>query len=67
MSIKLDYDAATKSAVFTFKNGRAITVRNVTEAKAKQMLERDMPEFERRDCCLASVDGQFTRDDAHGR
>jgi hypothetical protein len=67
VSIKLDYNAAKKEAVFTLTNGRPIRVQNVTEAKARQMLERDMPEFERRDGCLTSVGGHFTRGDANGR
>jgi hypothetical protein len=62
----MDYDPKTRTAVFTYKSGRTTTVKEITEAKAKEMLERVMPEFERRDGCLTSVGGEFTRDDGHG-
>jgi hypothetical protein len=63
MATKMNYDAAKKRAVYTFKNGKTLTINNMTEAKAKQHLERYADEWERRDCCLSSIDGQFTREE----
>jgi len=60
--IKLDYDAAARRAVLTFPNGRTLTLGNVTEEQAKAFRERHAPEFQKRDCCLQTVDGTFTRD-----
>lgn len=62
-TIKMDYNAETRKAVYTFKNGKTLTVGNMDEAKAKRFLERDAPEFEKRDCRMASVGGQFTREE----
>jgi hypothetical protein len=63
--IKLDFNPASKKATFTFKNGRTLVVGNMTEAKAQAFLERDAPEFARRDCRMHSVGGQLTREVAH--
>ena len=60
--IKLDYDAEKRSATLTFPNGRTLTVGNVTEEQAKAFRDRHAPEFLKRDCCLQTVDGTFTRD-----
>ena len=62
-SIQMTYDAKTRRAVYTFKNGRTLGVSNVSEEQARRFLERDAPEFEKRDCCLHSIDGQFTREE----
>jgi hypothetical protein len=61
--IQMQYDAAGKSALYTFKNGRTLTVHNLTEAQAKRFLERDAPEFERRDCRMHSVGGHVNREE----
>jgi hypothetical protein len=60
------YDAAKKRAVLTFPNGRELAIADVTEEQANTFLERHASEFARRDCCLTSVDGQFTRSGEHG-
>lgn len=62
-AIKLDFDVSTRKATYTFGNGKTLIVGNMTEAKAQRFLERDAPEFEKRDLRLASVDGQFTREE----
>lgn len=59
----MDYDAAARKATYTFKNGKTLMVGNVDEAKAKEFLDRNAPEFEKRDCRMASVGGQFTREE----
>lgn len=58
----MTYDAAAKRAVITFPNGRTLAVGNVTEEQAKAFKERHAAEFMKRDCCLQTVDGAFTRD-----
>lgn len=60
--IQMTYDAAAKRAVLTFPNGRTLEIGNVTEEQAKAFKERHAPEFQKRDCCLQTVDGTFTRD-----
>lgn len=60
--IQLDYDAAARRAVLTFPNGRTLAISNVSEEQAKGFRERHAPEFQKRDCCLHSVDGEFTRE-----
>lgn len=60
--IKLDYDAASRKATLTFPNGRTLGVGNVTEEQANAFRDRHAAEFMKRDCCLHSVDGAFTRD-----
>ena len=62
MSIQMDYDAVKKRAVYTFKSGRQLVVNGVDADKAQKFLERNAPEFERRDCCLHTVDAQLTRE-----
>lgn len=64
--ISLDYDADAKRAVLTFPNGRTLAISNVTEEKAREFLAKHAGEFQKRDCCLTSVDGQFTREAANG-
>lgn len=61
--IKLDYDATAKRAVLTFPNGRTLAIGNVTEEQAQSFRDRHGAEFQKRDCCLQTVDGTFTRDD----
>lgn len=61
-SIQMAYDVQTRRAVYTFKNGRTLAVAGISREQAEKFLERDAPEFGRRDCCLHSVDGQFTRE-----
>lgn len=61
--IKMDYNAATRKATYTFNNGKTLVVGGIDEDKAREFLSRNAPEFERRDCRLASVDGQFIREE----
>jgi len=61
-TIELSYDAKERRAVLTFPNGRTLTLGNVTEEHAKAFRERHAAEFQKRDCCLYTVDGTFTRD-----
>jgi len=61
-SIQMEYDAAKKRAVLTFQNGRTLAIGNVTEEQAKAFRDRHAPEFQKRDCCLHSSDGEFTRE-----
>lgn len=63
-AIELSYDAAGKRAVITFPNGRTLSIGNVTEEQAKTFKERHAPEFMKRDCCLQSAGGVFTRDES---
>jgi hypothetical protein len=59
--IQMVYDAEAKRAVLTFANGKTLTVGGVTEDQARGFKEKHAAEFARRDCCLSTVDGQFTR------
>lgn len=63
MSIGFSYDAATRRATFTFPKGNTLGLKDVSEEQARAFLERNGAEFQRRDCCLTSVDGQFVRED----
>lgn len=60
--IKQDYDAAKRSGVLTFPNGRTLSICNVTPEQFKTFCERNGAEFQKRDCILHTVDGHFTRD-----
>lgn len=60
--ITMEYDEGAKVATYTFENGRQMRVRGVTREKAQDFLERNAPEFAKRDCCLSTVDGQMTRE-----
>ena len=60
--IRLNYDAAEKRATLTFPNGRELKLGNVTEEQAKAFRDKHGAEFQKRDCCLTSVGGNFTRD-----
>jgi hypothetical protein len=62
VDVKLAYDADRRLAVLTFPNGRTLAVGNVTETQAQAFLQRNAAEFMKRDCCLHTVDGTFTRD-----
>jgi hypothetical protein len=64
--ITMSYDADTKRAVLTFPNGRILTVGGVTQEQANDFKARHAAEFQKRDCCLATVDGQFTRESLNG-
>jgi hypothetical protein len=59
----LSFNEATKVATYTFKNGRQLVVKNMTKQKAEEFLQRDAPEFERRDCRMESVGGTFNREE----
>lgn len=61
----LEYVAATRRAVLTFPNGRALAIKDVSEDQAREFLEKHSLEFQRRDCCLTSVDGTFSRGESH--
>ncbi len=64
--IALAYDAGKRRAVLTFPNGRTLAVDNVSEEQAKAFRDKHGAEFQKRDCCLHTVDGQFTREEHHG-
>lgn len=61
-SISLAFDAGKGRAVLTFPNGRTLTVDGVNEEKANEFLRKHAAEFQKRDCCLSTVDGSFTRE-----
>lgn len=65
-AIQLSYDEAARRAVLTFPNGRELALRDVSEAQAREFMEKHAPEFQRRDCCLTSVDGAFVRENGNG-
>jgi hypothetical protein len=56
------YDIDKREALITFPNGKTLTLGNVSAEQAASFLERHAPEFQKRDCCLQTVDGSFTRD-----
>ncbi|MGD9512102.1 MAG: hypothetical protein AB7X49_26555 [Geminicoccaceae bacterium] len=64
--ISMDYNADKRRALITFPNGRTLTVSDISEEKAREFLTKHAGEFQKRDCCLTSVDGQFTRETANG-
>lgn len=64
--IQLAYDAGKRRAVLTFPNGRTLGIGNVSEEQAKDFHARHAGEFQKRDCCLHTVEGQFTREGQHG-
>lgn len=61
--IELAYDGEKKRAVLTFPNGRQLGIGNVTQEQAQTFKERHAAEFMKRDCCLHTVEGAFTRND----
>ena len=63
--IQLAYDAEKRRGVLTFPNGRTLAVTNVTEDQAKAFRDKHGAEFQKRDCCLHTADGTFTRDESH--
>jgi hypothetical protein len=64
--IQLAYDSAKRCATLTFPNGRQLRVAGVTEEQAKAFRDKHGAEFQKRDCCLHTIDGQFTREQSHG-
>lgn len=64
--MKVEYDAAKKSAVITFATGRQLKLSNVTEEHANKFAERHGPEFERRDCVLQTAGAIETRGASNG-
>jgi len=64
--ISMTYDATAKRAVLTFPNGRQLAVCDVTKEQAEAFKAKHAPEFQRRDCCLSTVDGAFTRESPNG-
>lgn len=64
--ISLAYDAAKKRGVLTFPNGRTLTLSDVTSEQAEAFRVRHAPEFQKRDCCLSTVDGMLTRGGDNG-
>ncbi len=60
--IQLEYDATARRALLTFPNGRTLAISNVSEEQAKGFRDKHGAEFQKRDCCLHSVDGEFTRE-----
>jgi hypothetical protein len=61
-AIQLSYDAAARRGVLTFPNGRTLSIGNVTKEQAEDFLKRHAGEFQKRDCCMHTVDGEFTRE-----
>ena len=59
--IKQDYDAAKKTGVLTFPNGRTLSIGNVTQEQFNTFCERHGAEFQKRDCVLYTAEGHFTR------
>lgn len=61
--VQMAYDAAKREAVFTFENGKTLTLGQVTEDQAKRFKEKNAEEFQRRDACFTSDSGLITRGD----
>lgn len=59
--IELAYDGEKRRAVLTFPNGRQLGIGGVTAEQAKAFKERHAAEFMKRDCCLQTAEGAFTR------
>lgn len=59
--VQMAYDAAKREAVFTFENGKTLTLGQVTEEQAKRFRDRNAEEFQKRDACFTSDGGEFTR------
>jgi hypothetical protein len=64
--ISMSYDAAEKRAILTFPNGRQLALQGVTQEQAETFKAKHGAEFQRRDCCLSTVDGAFTRENGDG-
>jgi hypothetical protein len=61
MQVAMVYDANKREAVFTFENGKTLTLGQVTETQASRFKEKHAPEFARRDACFTSDGGEFNR------
>lgn len=59
--VQMAYDAAKREAVFTFENGKTLTLGAVTEEQATRFKEKNAAEFQKRDACFTSDGGEFTR------
>jgi len=64
--ILLAYDATKRRGVLTFPNGRTLSLSDVTQEQAEAFRVRHAPEFQKRDCCLSTVDGVLTREATNG-
>jgi hypothetical protein len=65
-TVELDYDASARKATLTFPNGRTLAIRDINEDQAREFVEKHSSEFQKRDCCLTSVEGTFERGHADG-
>lgn len=59
--LQMAYDATKSEAVFTFENGKTLTLGQVTEDQAKRFRDKNGDEFQKRDACFTSDGGQFAR------
>jgi hypothetical protein len=64
--IALAYDPEKKRGVLTFPNGRTLALSGVSQEQAENFKARHAAEFQRRDCCLSTVDGAMTRETSNG-
>jgi hypothetical protein len=60
--ISLAYDAAARSGVLTFPNGKQLKISNVTEEQAREFVRKNGAEFQRRDCVLHTDGVMLTRE-----
>lgn len=63
--IQMAYSESKRTAVLTFPNGRPLKLSNVTKEQAEAFRDKHGAEFQKRDCCLHTADGTFTRDESH--
>lgn len=59
--VQMAYDKAKREAVFTFENGKTLTLGEVTEEQAIRFRDKNAGEFQRRDACFTSDGGEFVR------
>lgn len=65
--VQMAYDSAKSEAVFTFENGKTLSLEGVTEDQAKRFRDKNAIEFQRRDACFTSDFTECTRGDLNGR
>lgn len=59
--VQMAYDATKREAVFTFQNGKTLTLGEVTQDQANRFRDKNAAEFQKRDACFTSDGGEFTR------
>ena len=64
--VQMVYDAVKREAVFTFENGKILTLGQVSEEQTEQFRNKNAGEFQRRDACFTTDGDEFTRGDANG-